>query len=199
MALDGSTDRRARRTRTLVNDALTDLILERGYDRVTVQDILDRADIGRSTFYNHYPSKDDLLLRRLEEVEADVEARISSGVHQNQGPDSSLMSPLLPLFEHADENRPLCRAMLASGRATTLTVRSGRTFLHDVLVAHLRDRSGVSDTECLDVAVDFALNAMIGVLTQWLESEPHHSATTVFADFDTMASAGIRAYLHRQD
>jgi hypothetical protein len=39
---------------------------------------------------------------------------------------------------------------------------------------------------------------MIGVLTQWLETEPEHSATRVFADFDTMASAGIRAYLHRQ-
>lgn len=50
-------DRRVRRTRELLWRSLVGLILERGYDKVSVQDILDRADIGRSTFYAHYQTK----------------------------------------------------------------------------------------------------------------------------------------------
>ena len=47
-------DRRVRRTRTLLLTALLDLIVEKGYDEVTVQEIVDRANVGRSTFYTHF-------------------------------------------------------------------------------------------------------------------------------------------------
>ncbi len=54
------TDRRVQRTRQLLHDALISLILQKGYDRITVQDIVDRANVGRSTFYDHFQDKDDL-------------------------------------------------------------------------------------------------------------------------------------------
>ena len=47
-------DRRSQRTYQLVNAAMMQLLLEKGYESITVQNILDRADIGRSTFYTHY-------------------------------------------------------------------------------------------------------------------------------------------------
>jgi len=56
------TDRRVQRTRELLQKALIDLINERGYDPITIQDIVDRANIGRTTFYLHYSSKDELLM-----------------------------------------------------------------------------------------------------------------------------------------
>ena len=55
-------DRRVQRTRTLLLDALLDLIAEKGYAAVTVQDIVDRANVGRSTFYAHFLDKRELLL-----------------------------------------------------------------------------------------------------------------------------------------
>ena len=55
-------DRRVQRTRKLLNDALMALIQEKGYDSVTIEDITERANLGRTTFYLHYQSKDDLLL-----------------------------------------------------------------------------------------------------------------------------------------
>src|SRR6266511_3052594 len=61
-------DRRVRRTRRTLHEALIALILERGYERVTVQDILDRADVGRSTFYAHYRDKEALLLTSFDDV-----------------------------------------------------------------------------------------------------------------------------------
>jgi AcrR family transcriptional regulator len=52
-------DRRVSKTRKALKEALTDLILEKGYEAVTVQDVIDRADVGRSTFYAHFIDKDD--------------------------------------------------------------------------------------------------------------------------------------------
>src|SRR5215510_840821 len=56
------TDRRVGRTRELLQKALIELIRERGYDAITIQDIVDRANVGRTTFYLHYSSKDDLFM-----------------------------------------------------------------------------------------------------------------------------------------
>ena len=50
-------DRRVQRTRKLLQDALMALILEKGYEAVTIQDIIDRANVGRSTFYAHFLDK----------------------------------------------------------------------------------------------------------------------------------------------
>src|SRR6266498_992647 len=55
-------DRRIQRTRALLLSALLDLIVERGYEDVSVQDIVDRANVGRSTFYKHFLDKRELLL-----------------------------------------------------------------------------------------------------------------------------------------
>ncbi|MEP7189354.1 MAG: helix-turn-helix domain-containing protein [Roseiflexaceae bacterium] len=55
-------DRRVQRTRKLLQDALTTLIVEKGYEAVTVQDIIDRVNVGRSTFYDHFLNKQALLL-----------------------------------------------------------------------------------------------------------------------------------------
>ena len=62
-------DRRVARSRRALKEALTDLILEQGYESVTVQDVIDRADVGRSTFYAHFLDKDDLLMAILADVE----------------------------------------------------------------------------------------------------------------------------------
>ena len=68
----GKTDRRSRRTQQLIADAFVGLMLEKRYDDITVQDILDRADVGRSTFYAHFTDKENLLLRQLERVLHDL-------------------------------------------------------------------------------------------------------------------------------
>jgi AcrR family transcriptional regulator len=56
------TDRRVRRTREMLQKALMELIGEHRYDAITIQDIVDRADIGRTTFYLHYNNKDELFM-----------------------------------------------------------------------------------------------------------------------------------------
>jgi AcrR family transcriptional regulator len=55
-------DRRSQRTRQLLSAALIELMLEKRYDDISVQDIIERANVGRSTFYAHYLDKEDLLV-----------------------------------------------------------------------------------------------------------------------------------------
>ncbi|NJM53793.1 MAG: TetR family transcriptional regulator [Blastocatellia bacterium] len=61
-------DRRTNRTQKALRNALIELILEKHYDTISVQDIIDRADIGRSTFYNHFRDKEDLFRGDWERV-----------------------------------------------------------------------------------------------------------------------------------
>src|ERR1700757_5499961 len=77
----GAGDRRVRRTRKLLHDAFLALVLEKGYEKTTIQDILDRADVGRSTFYVHFRDKEALLTSsfdgmgdQLENELAEIEA-----------------------------------------------------------------------------------------------------------------------------
>ncbi len=61
-------DRRSQRTRQLLSEAFVQLLREKGYSAITVSDIIERADIGRSTFYSHYRDKDDLFVNELDRV-----------------------------------------------------------------------------------------------------------------------------------
>src|SRR3954466_4722486 len=76
-------DRRSRRTRQLLGDALVELMLEKHFESITVQDILDRADVGRSTFYAHYTDKESLLLSQIEHIIHEMEeyASDSGSIH----------------------------------------------------------------------------------------------------------------------
>src|SRR6266542_5467464 len=65
-------DRRVQRTRQLLQGALMSLIQEKGYEALTVQDILDRANAGRATFYAHFDDKEDLLVSRLDGLRASL-------------------------------------------------------------------------------------------------------------------------------
>ena len=103
-----ATDRRVRRTRKLLRDALLALMAERGYESITVQDILDRANVGRSTFYTHFYDKEDLLLSGLEEIRQIFE-------RSNAGAGALACAPLsLGLFRHVLEYEPSYRALIGS-------------------------------------------------------------------------------------
>src|SRR5512133_4407009 len=70
-------DRRARRTRKQLKEALFALVLEKGYDGVTIEDITERADLGRTTFYLHYRDKEELLLESIDSISEELMEQIA--------------------------------------------------------------------------------------------------------------------------
>ena len=102
-------DRRSQRTYRLVSSAFAELVVEKTYDKILVQDILDRAGIGRTTFYAHYFDKEDVLNNIIEQELELLTRQIAHAAARQR------VMPSLELFEHAyhSENQQF-RALMRS-------------------------------------------------------------------------------------
>ena len=105
-------DRRIRRTRDTLGDALVALMQEKNFDEITVQEVLDRAGVGRSTFYAHYRDKEDLFLSDVEDF-----MELVSTLLTRHGASLERVAPVAELFAHVSEVREFYSAMVASGKA----------------------------------------------------------------------------------
>ena len=114
-------DRRIQKTLSLLREALISLIAEKPYDTIVVKEILDRANVGRSTFYTHFRDKDDLLVSGIHEMLGEVPPPTRTG---GRSLDRILWFSL-PIFEHHYSH-----AHAWGDRIGT----KGRTILHE----HLR-------------------------------------------------------------
>jgi AcrR family transcriptional regulator len=103
-------DERVRRTQDRLGNALIALILEKPIDEITVQEVLDRADVGRSTFYLHFRGKEDLLLSQLERFLETMSTVLS--VRKEQ---SNRVVPVAEMFAHIGNQNKLYRALADSG------------------------------------------------------------------------------------
>jgi AcrR family transcriptional regulator len=104
-------DRRILRTRDRLGDALIALMQEKDFDDITVQEVLDRAKVGRSTFYMHYRDKDDLFMSDAEEF---LEAFSMALSHHKDKSDR--VAPVQEFFTHIAEGKQLYDALTANGR-----------------------------------------------------------------------------------
>jgi len=105
------TDRRVSRTRDRLGDALVALMQEKPFDAITVQEVLDRAGVSRSTFYVHYRDKDDLFLSDADEFLEAIATLLS-----RRGEKSDRVAPVREFFAHVAETRQLYAALIEAGR-----------------------------------------------------------------------------------
>jgi AcrR family transcriptional regulator len=103
-------DARVRRTRDQLGYALIQLIVEKPINDVTVQDVLDRSGVGRSTFYLHYRDKDDLLISQLEMFLEFMSTSLSV-----RNDKSNRIAPVVEMFHHIGNQNKLARALSDSG------------------------------------------------------------------------------------
>jgi AcrR family transcriptional regulator len=105
------TDRRVRRTRDTLGSALVQLIQEKPFDEITVQQLLDRAGVSRSTFYTHYRDKDDLFLSDLEDFFEFISTLLT-----RQGAPAKRVAPVQEFLSHLADVREFHDALVASGK-----------------------------------------------------------------------------------
>ncbi|AJP05041.1 TetR family transcriptional regulator [Streptomyces cyaneogriseus subsp. noncyanogenus] len=103
-------DRRTRRSRRALAAALVELVLERGFTALTVEDITERADVARATFYAHFRDKEDLFARVTSDLLAELGERLAPAVADSAVGFTG--KPVLEMLRHAREERDLYRIVL---------------------------------------------------------------------------------------
>jgi AcrR family transcriptional regulator len=153
-------DRRVLRTRRMLRDALIALIAERGWDNVSVQDICDRADVGRSTFYTHFADKEELLLGGFDDLRKMLRAQKSK-----VGGDK--LAFVGGLVEHAHEHSQLFRAIIGKRAGHAVEKRFRQTVI--ALVKDDLAEHGFTG-RALEVTTAYVAGALVELLTWWIDT-----------------------------
>jgi AcrR family transcriptional regulator len=176
-------DRRSQRTRRLLSEAFVELLREKGYSAITVSDIIERANIGRSTFYSHYRDKDDLFVSELDRV---IEVLSHHFPEQEEMP----YFPSLGLFHHVGEEYELYKA---------LTWTPGI----DLLIKHLqislsqRIEQGLQKNEKdfdipRPIAANFIAGSFLILLKWWLENKMNYAPEEMDQMFKRLIGSGMK-------
>lgn len=152
-------DRRVQKTRKLLSDALIALITEKGYNAVTIQEIIDRANVGRSTFYAHFENKEQLLLAGYISLDIDI---ISKEKHEDL-PDINFIG----LFEHIAEQRELALAMIGK-KSGELGIRHLREIISKKILDYIEEQS-IIDSTMKTIMAEAATSALISLMVSWME------------------------------
>ena len=186
------TDRRVRRTRELLQNALIDLIRERGYDSITIQDIVDRANVGRTTFYLHYNSKDELFVSCHEAIVSQFRIGPLHPLSREE-----LLSPEAPhgltsAYKHLEDARALLYSAF-QGKDSLLILRRMRDWSARDIEANLRSAFLAEESTIpLDVLALYLAGAQIGLVQWWLEKRQPHALETLAQTFHRLQRAALR-------
>ncbi|WP_222028481.1 TetR/AcrR family transcriptional regulator [Rhizobium laguerreae] len=187
----GSIDRRVARTRGLLQQALVKLTAEKGYTAVTVEDICRQANVGRSTFYTHYPDKDCLRKAAIEDHLKPLQSRNTSLGLQ---PSTRGFSFSRSVFEHALATRAMHRALIGG------TKRETPEEIHDWISQQVRreltDSSGHHESRAeLEIATRFVVGALLEVMHWWLDHDANISPADIDRTFQKMVFDGVQTGL----
>ena len=165
-------DRRIQKTQKLLHEALNSLIHEKSYDSIVVKEILDRANVGRSTFYMHFRDKDELLVSGMHEMLRSIQP---AGLPSSANRCEKIIWFSLPIFEHIHQHQHP-----RAGEAKIGT--RGRAIIHehlqkvltelipDDLKKNLQGRRKSAAQIPSDIAVQYIASTFILVLNWWVET-----------------------------
>jgi AcrR family transcriptional regulator len=195
---DEKPDRRKRRTRAQLRKALMELIVEKGFDAISVQDIAERADVSRATFYLHYHTKEELLAKSMLEVYDELVEKAEANINDeaffsaiSQGDHSGFYDATD--FQHVAEHADFYRVLLSEKGVASFTV-----MIHNYLAKLVQEQL------CLPVSAGGAharlppemiahavAGAEIGVISWWLEHGQQHSPEAMAKMFYEFSAFGF--------
>jgi AcrR family transcriptional regulator len=188
------TDRRVERTRELLQKALIELIGEQAYDDITIQNIADRANVGRTTFYLHYSSKDELFMGCHEAILSEFQ---SGPIYPHPLSREALLSPETPprmisAYRHLESARVHLYPIF-QGKDGPLLLRRIRDWSAREIEANLRTAFAEIDSIMpLDVLANYLAGAQIALVQWWLDRRQAHSPETLARTFHRLQRAAVQ-------
>jgi AcrR family transcriptional regulator len=183
-------DRRSQRTRRLVISAMMELLAEKRYEAITIQDILDRAGIGRSTFYSHYFDKEDVQAALMEQMLEMLNQQLSQR-DAGQG-----IMPSLELFQHVQQHSQQFQAV-ARGHAGERLWEMMQTALGRIIEQTLTSACAETSSPSipLNVVSPYLAGAFLNLLKWWLEAGMPYAPEEMDRIFRQLALPGVWATL----
>jgi AcrR family transcriptional regulator len=206
-------DRRVVRTQQLIRGALRSLLEEKGFEALTVQQIIDRANVGRATFYAHFDSKDDLFASGFDELRASLQARQREAFSRGTSVEDRVFAFSHDVFAHANEYRNVFCGMVNKQSGATV-----QRLLRKLLVDLVRDdvkttvrpfdsqvlaqgrpfdshalARGRRDQEATEGLAQFIAGGLFGLLMWWLNGTMRLSVEEINALFRTLAIPTLKA------
>jgi AcrR family transcriptional regulator len=188
------TDRRVQRTEQQLREALIALVLEKGYDDVTVQDILDRANMGRSTFYAHYRDKEELLLSGFQVLFDGFQKEYLLIPSPAADPSQAGKDLSLFFFRHAAMHRGLFKAMIGEKGGKIIqdhALKFLTQFIRDHIAAQIPQQKSLP----VDILAYFIASSYLALLTWWLDHDLPYTAEQMNGFYQQLVMPGIREML----
>ncbi|KHF41715.1 TetR/AcrR family transcriptional regulator [Halalkalibacter okhensis] len=170
------TDRRIKRTKRLIRDALTDLMEEKGFEGITVRDLTEKADINRGTFYLHYQDKYDLLEQSENDIIKGIEAitedinRYDSDLFISSSEYDKPTSFIIRLFEFIADNSNFMKVIIGPTGDPAFQGKLKEVMKNNIL---RKKESQIENNQMLvpmDYFIAYVTSAHLGVIQYWLEN-----------------------------
>jgi AcrR family transcriptional regulator len=200
------TDRRISRTRRQLRDSLLGLIPEKGYEGVTIEDITERADLGRTTFYLHYKDKDELLIEIINVLVDDLVRQVNEvpilswKLVESLGENGKVpVTPILLIFQHAARHAAVYHLIQRGVGSIDVMSRLREVVTHQV-IGFIEDKEAHEGLKLnMGVPREYFANyfsgALLGIITWWLDSDLPYSTEEVTVMFQRMFFLGAAAML----
>ena len=193
-------DRRVKRTRVRLRDALIKLILDKGYDHVTIQEITDTADLSRATFYLHYKDKDELLASSLEEMFDELMDSVKDLMLRRKLEMVDGDAPSLPAFKHVEEYADLYRSLLGE-KGVSSVINRILDYIANIGEQQYRLIIGDEDESKLPVPIDVASRHLAGALfsmvSWWLDNDMPYTPEEMAQHFHRLTAPSIMSAIGR--
>ena len=202
MSHEEQTDLRIRRTHKFLQEAMIELITEKGFDAITVGDITERAMINRATFYRHYQDKYDLVAKIFEETANQLVENMKP-IHKAPGQSAMENTPEIwvQFFEHVAEHARLYRALLGKNGSPWFATRMREYTMNIMFEQERRWEQQMESNKQLDPAPPEELPAaqlshvLIGTIVWWLENEKSYTPGQIATWFHRFAFYGYLSAL----
>lgn len=181
-------DRRTRRTRQLLRDALLTLLKNKRYEDISVQDIIERADVARSTFYVHYTDKDDLLVGKWGVFASNLGHHAELMAHEEK--NSENIFPTYIWFQHIQAQDHILK-IIARDSAMDLAMKTLHGILRNDIQAkvpkHLPEDGSIPSS----LVVDTMASTLMTLIQWWVKNDMSYSPERMDEIFQGLVTPGI--------
>jgi AcrR family transcriptional regulator len=189
-------DRRVVKTREAIQDALFTLMQEKPYHKITIQDIIDRANVGRSTFYSHFETKEELLFSSIEHLMGMLNIYLAD--YLDRDADRPELIPVVEMFEHIKENNRVIKGLMKSNSSELLFSRV-QLSMNSGVEQYLKSRLPENKEPRIPVTLlaNHISSTLIQLLKWWLDNKMKYTPTQMNGYYQELINPVIDSVLFR--